>query len=74
MYVYTYMICVIIIIVIVIVIIIVIIISRRFRVTRYADDNVRIYKTVPMKLPKGWRGDLNYSSRTKDGRDTYTYT
>jgi 2-polyprenyl-6-methoxyphenol hydroxylase-like FAD-dependent oxidoreductase len=42
--------------------------SRRFRVTRYKDDNRRVYKTIPIKFPKGWRGDLNYSARTKDGR------
>jgi hypothetical protein len=23
-----------------------------------------------MSLPKGWRGDINYSARTKDGRVT----
>jgi len=38
------------------------------KVTRYPDDNQRVYKTIPMKFPKGWRGDLNYSARTKDGR------
>jgi len=42
--------------------------SRRFKVKRYVDDNQRVYKTIPIKLPKGWRGDLNYSARTKDGR------
>lgn len=35
-----------------------------FRVKRYPDDNQRIYKTIPMKLPKDWRSDLNYSART----------
>eukprot|EP00929_Paragymnodinium_shiwhaense_P053931 TRINITY_DN27038_c0_g1_i1.p1 TRINITY_DN27038_c0_g1~~TRINITY_DN27038_c0_g1_i1.p1 ORF type:complete len:621 (+),score=85.04 TRINITY_DN27038_c0_g1_i1:97-1959(+) len=39
-----------------------------FHVTRYDDDNARVYKTVPLKMPKGWRGDINYSSRSKDGR------
>ena len=40
------------------------------RVTRYEDDNRRVYKTIPMSLPpsKTWRGDVNYSARTKDGR------
>eukprot|EP00960_Hanusia_phi_P057556 763600-Hanusia_phi.AAC.4 len=42
--------------------------KRGFRVVRYVDDNQRIYKTIPLKLPKGWRGDLNYSARTQDGR------
>lgn len=41
---------------------------KPFQVTRYVDDNQRIYKTIPMKLPKDWRPDLNYSARTKDGR------
>ena len=38
------------------------------KVIRYVDDNVRIYKTIPLKLPPGWRRDLNYSARTGDGR------
>jgi kynurenine 3-monooxygenase len=41
------------------------------RVTRYEDDNRRVYKTIPMTLPassKKWRADVNYSARTKDGR------
>lgn len=42
--------------------------GERFKVKRYKDDNQRIYKTVPMKIPEGWRPDLNYSARTKDGR------
>jgi len=42
--------------------------SRRFKVKRYTDDNQRVYKTIPIKFPAGWRGDLNYSARTKDGR------
>lgn len=42
-----------------------------FSVTRYVDDNRRIYKTFPMKVPPGWRGDLNYSARSKDGRVTF---
>ncbi|KAI2511949.1 FAD binding protein [Fragilaria crotonensis] len=42
--------------------------GKPFRVTRYEDDNQRIYKTVPFKLPEGWRPDLNYSARTKGSR------
>jgi len=38
-----------------------------FRVTRYKDDNRRVYKTIPMKLPGDWRPDLNYSARSKGG-------
>jgi hypothetical protein len=44
------------------------ILERPFRVRRYADDNQRVYKTVPMRLPAGWRKDLNYSARTAEGR------
>jgi hypothetical protein len=42
--------------------------KKPFRVRRYVDDNQRVYKTIPLKLPSSWRGDLNYSARTKDGR------
>ena len=42
--------------------------GKPFRVTRYEDDNRRIYKTIPMKLPKDWRPDLNYSARSQNGR------
>lgn len=42
--------------------------GRPFKVTRYNDDNQRIYKTIPIKLPPGWRPDLNYSARSKGGR------
>lgn len=45
--------------------------ARPFRVKRYVDDNRRIYKTVPMKIPAEWRPDLNYSARTKGGRINY---
>ena len=39
-----------------------------FHVTRYADDNQRIYKTIPFRLPSddAWRADLNYSVRSAD--------
>ena len=42
--------------------------GRPFKVTRYEDDNQRVYKTIPIKLPPGWRPDLNYSARSKGGR------
>ena len=42
--------------------------GSRVRVTRYDDDNERLFKTVPLRLPSDWRGDINYSARTKDGR------
>jgi 2-polyprenyl-6-methoxyphenol hydroxylase-like FAD-dependent oxidoreductase len=41
--------------------------GKPFSVTRYIDDNRRVYKTIPMKLPKDWRPDLNYSARSKGG-------
>lgn len=37
---------------------------KAFKVKRYVDDNQRIYKTIPLKLPSDWRSDLNYSGRT----------
>eukprot|EP00548_Thalassiothrix_antarctica_P012517 CAMPEP_0194159742 /NCGR_PEP_ID=MMETSP0152-20130528/78007_1 /TAXON_ID=1049557 /ORGANISM="Thalassiothrix antarctica, Strain L6-D1" /LENGTH=618 /DNA_ID=CAMNT_0038869357 /DNA_START=189 /DNA_END=2045 /DNA_ORIENTATION=+ len=45
--------------------------NNKVRIVRYEDDNRRVYKTVPMTIPsskKGWRNDVNYSARTKDGR------
>lgn len=42
--------------------------GKPFQVVRYPDDNQRIYKTVPMKIPSDWRPDLNYSARTAEGR------
>ena len=42
--------------------------GKAFRVKRYEDDNQRIYKTIPIKLPAGWRPDLNYSARSAGGR------
>lgn len=41
--------------------------GKPFRVTRYTDDNRRVYKTIPMILPEGWRPDLNYSARSQKG-------
>lgn len=37
---------------------------RKFRVTKYEDTSVRVYKTVPFRPPASWRGDINYSART----------
>lgn len=39
-----------------------------FHIKRYIDDNQRVYKTIPWKVPSKWRNDLNYSARSKDGR------
>ena len=41
--------------------------EKPLTVTRYTDDNRRVYKTIPMKLPEGWRPDLNYSARSQKG-------
>lgn len=42
--------------------------GRSFHVRRYFDDNQRVYKSIPFKVPVGWRRDLDYSARTSDGR------
>jgi len=36
---------------------------KPFKVTRYVDDNPRVYKSVPICLPSDWPCDLNYSAR-----------
>jgi len=36
---------------------------KPFKVTRFVDDNARVYKSVPIALPADWPHDLNYSSR-----------
>lgn len=35
-------------------------------IKQYADTNVRVYRTINMHVPKGWRNDVNYSARTKN--------
>ena len=42
--------------------------GKPLKVTRYPDDNRRIYKTIPMTIPADWRGDINYSARSKGSR------
>lgn len=42
--------------------------GKPFQVIRYPDDNRRIYKTIPMIIPDDWRGDINYSARSKGSR------
>jgi len=44
--------------------------GRPFRVTRYRDDNPRVYKSVPLSFPSHWPRDLNYSARSMGGRAT----
>jgi kynurenine 3-monooxygenase len=42
--------------------------KKPFFVKRFIDDNKRIYKTIPITLPQDWRGDVNYSARSKSSR------
>lgn len=36
--------------------------NQPFSVKRFPDDNPRVYKTIPLKLPDGWRKDIGYSA------------
>jgi kynurenine 3-monooxygenase len=38
--------------------------QRRFTVVRYPDDNPRVYKSLPFRMPSTWRRDMNYAVRT----------
>lgn len=42
-----------------------------FRVTRYEDDNQRVYKSIPICFPEHWPHDLNYSARSVGNRGTF---
>jgi 2-polyprenyl-6-methoxyphenol hydroxylase-like FAD-dependent oxidoreductase len=42
-----------------------------FRVTRYEDDNQRVYKSIPVHFPEHWPHDLNYSARSLNNRATF---
>jgi kynurenine 3-monooxygenase len=42
-----------------------------FRVTRYEDDNKRVYKSIPIKFPSHWPHNLNYSARSENSRGTF---
>jgi len=42
-----------------------------FRVTRYDDDNQRVYKSIPICFPEHWPHDLNYSARSVNNRGTF---
>ena len=44
---------------------------KQFRVRRFEDDNKRVYKTVPVKVPADWRFDVNYSARSRGNRITF---
>ena len=44
--------------------------KKPFQVTRFVDDNPRVYKSVPIRLPADWPCDLNYSARSSDSRIT----
>jgi kynurenine 3-monooxygenase len=42
--------------------------GRPFRVTRYVDDNPRVYKTIPVQIPDDWRPDIGYSASDPERR------
>jgi kynurenine 3-monooxygenase len=45
--------------------------EKPFKVTRFEDDNPRVFKSVPISLPaEDWPHDLNYSARSRDSRIT----
>jgi len=44
--------------------------KRPFKVTRFKDDNPRVYKSVPIQLPADWPCDLNYSARSRESHIT----
>ena len=44
--------------------------QKPFRVTKFEDDNPRVYKSVPIQLPPDWPQGLNYSARSRDSRVT----
>jgi len=41
-----------------------------FKVTRYEDDNPRVYKSIPITFPQHWPSDLNYSAASVGRRIT----
>lgn len=43
----------------------------QFRVTRYEDDNQRVYKSIPISFPSHWPYDLNYSARSTNNRAAF---
>jgi kynurenine 3-monooxygenase len=38
--------------------------KKPFGVTQFVDDNPRVYKSVPIRLPSDWPQPLNYSARS----------
>ena len=42
-----------------------------FRVTRFDDDNQRVYKSIPIRFPDHWDHNLNYSARSVNNRGTF---
>ena len=43
---------------------------KPFKVTRYDDNNPRLFKSVPIRLPEDWPKGLNYSARSRNSRVT----
>ena len=44
--------------------------KKPFKITRFEDDNPRVYKSVPILLPSDWPRGLNYSARSRNSRIT----
>jgi kynurenine 3-monooxygenase len=44
--------------------------KKSFKVTRFVDDNPRLFKSVPIRLPADWPQGLNYSARSRNSRIT----
>ena len=42
---------------------------RPFAVTRFDDTNPRVYKTIPVQLPRDWRRDIGYSASNSNDKD-----
>ena len=43
---------------------------KPFRVKRFVDDNPRLFKSVPIRIPSDWDPNLNYSARSTNSRIT----
>jgi 2-polyprenyl-6-methoxyphenol hydroxylase-like FAD-dependent oxidoreductase len=43
---------------------------KPFKITKFQDDNPRVYKSVPIMLPSDWPKGLNYSARSRNSRVT----
>jgi len=41
--------------------------GKPMKVFKFENKNERIYKTIPLRVPKDWRVDLNYQAQSKMG-------